>query len=124
MIDPRRLLACAALFVASIAYGQPASRSIPADFWTPAEAQEYHACLPKAFASFKDQRSAESYCLIDEEHKRWLRNHRRSAKGKHDSAAMQDCLHRNTAKINGTPTEFRAAYDGCMCEAYGLPGGN
>jgi hypothetical protein len=89
-------------------------------FWTPAEQREYNACLPGAMATFKNQQAAENYCLVHEEHARWLRNHPAAAKRKEDGTVMQSCLQRHTDKINGTPAEFRTAYDGCISEAHGL----
>ena len=106
------------LLFTTIAVGE---MQFPPNFWTKAEAKEFSDCMPESLKVFKTQIGAERYCLVHGEHARWLRNHPATAKGKHDSAAMEDCLHRNTAKINGTPIEFRAAYDVCMCEAYGLP---
>ena len=87
-------------------------------FWTPEEEKEYQACLPHSLEVWKNQGSAEFYCLDDEEHKRWLRNHP-DAKTE-DKAKMLACLHASSAKINGTQEEFRVAFDGCMSKAYGL----
>ena len=87
-------------------------------FWTPAEESEYQACLPHSLEVWKSRDAAEFYCLDDEEHKHWLRNHPEAKT--EDKAKMQTCLHANAAKVNGTREEFRKAFDGCMSEAYGL----
>lgn len=104
----------------------------PTSFWTSAEAKEYQECLPGAINTWRDpklhwthdqiQKTAEDNCLVDEEHKHWLRNHP-TAKTE-DKAKMQACLHSNAAKINGTKEQFRSAFDGCMSEAYGLREGS
>lgn len=123
---------CAALVVLSwvqacTAQAPQAKQSPP--FWTAVEEKEYQDCIPRAIKAWSDpklhwtqdqiQKTAEDNCLVDEEHKRWLRNHP-TAKTE-DKAKMKACLHTNAAKINGTKDEFRATFDGCMREAYSLP---
>lgn len=98
-----------------------------APFWTAAEKKEYQACIPVALNAWGDPKShrtpkqvqkiAEDDCLVEEEHKRWLRLHPEAKT--EDKSRMQSCLRANSAKINGTKEEFRIAFDGCMSEAYG-----
>jgi hypothetical protein len=99
---------------------QAAQAKQPTPFWTAVEEKEYKACLPHSLEVWKNRKSAEDYCLLDEEHKRWMRNHPQAAQMSEDHAKHEACLHRNAAKINGTLEEFRTAYDGCMSEAYGI----
>lgn len=93
-------------------------QSVP--FWTPNEEKEYQECLPESLKVWKYRREAEDYCLLDEEHKHWMRNHPETAGMTEDKGKHEACVKLNKAKINGTLEEFRAAYDGCMAEAYGI----
>jgi hypothetical protein len=90
-----------------------------AHFWTEAEEKEYQACLPHSVEVWKSQRAGEDSCLVEEEHRRWLRNHPQLIGKKEIKGVMQECLKQNTAKINGTWQQFRIAFDGCMAKAYG-----
>jgi len=76
--------------------------------------------MPHSLTVWKTRKEAEDYCLTWEEHKRWMRNHPEVAGRKKDSAKVRQCMHDNAAKINGTRDEFRAAYDSCMKQGYGL----
>lgn len=92
----------------------------PAPFWTADEEKEYQDCLPHSIEVWKGRKAGEDYCLVNEEHKRWVYNHPQLAAQKEDKAKMQACLHTNATKINGTRDEFRLAFDRCTEEAYGL----
>jgi|SRR2546425_8241765 len=109
------------VLTAGLAYGQQRQQQKPAHFWTQAEEREYNSCLPHSLEVWKNQKNAEDYCLIEEEHKRWLRHHPEVAGKKEIKGAMHECLERNKSKINGTWAEFRTAYDACMRTVYGLP---
>jgi len=90
-------------------------------FWTAAEEKEYKACLPHSLEVWKNRRSAEDYCLLDEEHRRWMRNHPEVAKMIEDKARYQACIAANRERFNnGTREEVRAIYDKCQSEAYGI----
>jgi hypothetical protein len=102
-------------------FGCPICGEEPAHFWTDVEEREYRACLPHSIEVWQSQRAGENSCLVEEEHRRWLRNHPKLAGGKENKPVMQECIHRNATKINGTWQEFRVAWDGCMAKAYGLP---
>ncbi len=108
------------LAVSRVGCAAERQQQVPAHFWTQAEEKEYQACLPESLEVWKNQKAAEDYCLIHEEHKHWLRNHPQVAGKEEIKGAMHECLERNKAKINGTWAEFRVAFDGCMREAYGL----
>ena len=108
------------IFVGPIC-GQEQRQQEPAHFWTEAEEKEYQACLPHSIEVWKSQTAGENSCLVEEEHRRWLRNHPKLAGKEEMKGVMHDCLKQNTGKINGTWQEFRVAFDGCMAKAYGLP---
>lgn len=121
MPDETRILTGLVLLFALAAFGEQGKR--PARFWTPAEQKEYEACLPHSREVWKTPKETEDYCLINTQHKRWLHVHRPEITGKKEiQGAMHQCLEQNKAKINGTWTEFRTAFDGCMRESYGLSG--
>ncbi|MGC2245844.1 MAG: hypothetical protein WA609_04510 [Terriglobales bacterium] len=105
------------LLLTTIAVGE---LQFPPNFWTKAEAKEFSDCMPESLKAFKTQIGAERYCLVHEEHTRWMRNHPEVTDKKNDSDAMLACLHKHAAKINGSPQQFRTAWDACMSESYGL----
>lgn len=98
---------------------QTARTQQPDTFWTSTEEMEYQTCVSETHFGHT-VKEVEDYCLVNEEHKRWLRNHPDVAGKEEIKGAMNECLQRSEAKINGTRDEFRSAFDGCMSEAYGL----
>lgn len=101
--------------------GQTAPAKHPAPFWTPEEEKEYRACLPHSLEVWKNQKSAEDYCLLDEERKRWMRHHPEAATMTEDKAKWQACITANKEKFNnGAREKVRAIFDECTSKGYGL----
>lgn len=117
--------AIAVLIICILACDRPPSQTArtqqPDTFWTPTEETEYKTCISETSGHFGHTvKEVEDYCLVNEEHKRWLRNHPEVAGKEEIKGAWDRCMERNKAKINGTRDEFRNAFDGCMSEGYGL----
>jgi Zn-dependent M32 family carboxypeptidase len=114
-------MAIASLFFFFLLAWQSTPKRQAAPFWTPAEEKEYQACLPDSLKVWKTRKEAEDYCLLDEEHKRWMRLHPEVAKIAEDKAKYSACIDMNKDKFNnGSREEVRFIYNECQRKAYGL----
>lgn len=116
-----RAIAISLLFCLSLYVGaQSAPKQKSAKFWTPAEEAEYQGCLSKTHFGHS-QKEVEDYCLLDEEHKRWMRHHPEARTRAEDKVKWQECIAANKEKFNnGTRDEVRAIFDQCESRAYGV----
>jgi hypothetical protein len=108
-------------FSSSIAAQSPSDHPAKKPFWTPAEEKQYQACLPLSLKTWKTRKEAEDYCLLDEEHKRWMRHHPEARTKAEDKVKWQECIAAKREKFNnGTREEVRAIYNECQSKTYGL----
>jgi hypothetical protein len=93
--------------------------------WTDSEKTQFRDCVSHISDRSREntlQLSADSYaCLILEEQQHWMNLHPEARGKKENDAKSRKCFAKHPLQIKGTPEEFHASYDLCMCAAYGLP---
>src|SRR6266403_771848 len=93
--------------------------------WTDSEKTQFMDCVSHISDRNREntlQLSTDSYaCLILEEQQHWMNLHPEARGKKESDAKSRKCFAKHPLQIKGTPEEFHASYDLCMCAAYGLP---
>jgi hypothetical protein len=96
-----------------------------AEGWTDSERTQFRDCVSHISDRNREntlQLSTDSYaCLILEEQQHWMNLHPEAHGKKENDAKSRKCFAKHPLQIKGTPEEFHASYDLCMCAAYGLP---
>ena len=92
--------------------------------WTEQEKTEFKNCVARISDSSREnalQLSADvNACAFFEEEQHWLNLHPKAIGRKKNEAKNGKCLDRHPLPRNGTPQEIDAAFDFCLCKAYGL----
>lgn len=93
--------------------------------WTGAERADFRDCASRM--SVIDRQNSQQLgrdtrvCELLEEQRHWLGAHPEASGRKENQAKFQKCSREHLAQLNGAPEEFHAAFDLCMCGAFGLP---
>jgi hypothetical protein len=104
----------------------PPSKYFPAlaDQWTDAEKAHYSECINLVAKNGTEGTpflAGAGTCAIYQEKEHWMKLHPELAGKKEDSTKLYKCFKDNASGLIGTAKNFRATYDMCMREAYGLP---
>ena len=93
--------------------------------WTDSEKMQFRDCVSRISDLTREntmQLTADVVaCTFFEERQHWLNLHPKAARRKENSDKSRKCFDKHPLPKNGTPEEFDAAFDLCMCKAYGLP---
>jgi hypothetical protein len=93
--------------------------------WTDPEKAQFRDCVFHIADSSREnttQLTADfSACAFFEERQHWMTLHPEAARRKENSDKSRKCFDKHPLPKNGTPEDFHAAFDLCMCKAYGLP---
>jgi hypothetical protein len=102
-----------------------AEEAIRTAHWTKAEVKDFHSCVVRMDATRKQSDSgggsSESWCEVSEERRHWFHLHPSAVGKKEIPGQFSKCNHTHAAEMNGTPQQFRATMNQCLCEAYGFP---
>ena len=92
--------------------------------WTDAEKTEFKNCVSRIADPSREntvQLTADvRACVLFEERQHWFNLHPKYARRQEDSVKMRKCVEKHPAPKDGSPEELDAAFDFCMCKAYGL----
>jgi hypothetical protein len=93
--------------------------------WTNPEKAQFQDCVSRISDRSREntlQLSTDSYaCMIFEEQQHWIDLHPEALGRREDNVKSRKCFDKHPLQIEGTPEEFHASFDLCMCKAYGLP---
>lgn len=93
--------------------------------WTDLEKVEFRNCVSRISDPSREnavQLTADrNACAFFEERQHWMNLHPKSAGRSEDGVKLRKCFAKHPLPKESTPEEFEAAFDFCMCKAYGLP---
>ncbi len=93
--------------------------------WTDLEKAEFRNCVSRISDPSREnaiQLTADgNACAFFEERRHWMNLHPKSAGRAEDGVKLRHCFSKHPLPNKSTPEEFDAAFDFCMCKAYGLP---
>lgn len=94
------------------------------DGWSDSEKAQFGTCVSRISDRQKEnstQLSADrAACLFFEEREHWMNLHPEARGKKEDHRKFEKCSRKSPMKVHGTPEEFHASFDVCMCAAYGI----
>ncbi|MCU1304084.1 MAG: Transglutaminase-like enzyme [Candidatus Sulfotelmatobacter sp.] len=105
----------------AVNYGLPATSNI----WTESEKTDFRYCVSRISENGQESTlqltTDAGVCAVREEKQHWMYLHPEAAQKKEDSGKLRKCVHEHASQMKLTPEEFHAAFDVCLCKAYGLP---
>ncbi|HEX4426174.1 MAG TPA: hypothetical protein VH079_12315 [Terriglobales bacterium] len=112
-------------FVTATAHTQSVNDGLPpiSNIWTDAEKTDFKFCVTGIASTGENSlqiRSDFIACAFIEEGRHWLSIHPKADRKKDNPRRARKCKRQHAAEMKGTPEQFYAAFDLCMCKEFGL----